>query len=275
MDESEKEILEKLKNFDFKKLILKDTYIEIQVKDNIYQGFILGLNQNGKIEAFVQDKENKFDISTDCLNSYYENDYTEKTKLRNNFINRDLLNIPTERIIPFVEEKLKTLNLKQMNKNNIGKKGNSNSSLSSISTQGSNKIIINIKNKSSDKKEKDQIDICGYSTLQLLCGNLLDYLAIINMNLLNGHLDNNLVSLFILILDAIKDMGEIVKSNLKKYKIAYFNRKLLISSQIHAILIGFDSFIINMREKYKYNYSKIKDIDIRLTEIANLIYNIV
>ena len=95
------------------------------------------------------------------------------------------------------------------------------------------------------------------------------------MNLLNGHLDNYLTNLFTLILDAIKDMGEIVKSNLKKYKIAYFNRKLLISSQIHAILICFDSFIINMKEKYKYNYSKIKDIDIRLTEIANLIYNIV
>ena len=275
MDESEKEILEKLKNFDSKKFILKDTYIEIQIKDNFCQGFILEINQNGKIEAFVQNNNKKFDISTDCLNSYYENDYTDKTKLRDNVINRDLLNIPTENIIHFVGEKLKTFNLKQINKNNFGKKGNSNTSLSSISTQGSNKIIINIKNKNSDKKDKDLIDISGYSILQFLCGNLLDYLAIINMNLLNGHLDNYLTNLFTLILDAIKDMGEIVKSNLKKYKIAYFNRKLLISSQIHAILICFDSFIINMKEKYKYNYSKIKDIDIRLTEIANLIYNIV
>ena len=277
MDESEKEILEKLKNFDCKKLIQKDTYIEIQVKDNIYQGYVLGLNQNGKFECYVNNK--KFDITPDYLYSYYENDYPEKTKLRNNTINLDLLNTSIEMIIHSIEEKLKSFNLRQFliknNKNNIGKKGNSNTSLSSISTQGSNKIIMNIKNKSSDKNGKEVIDISGYRILQFLCGDLLDCLAIINMNLLNGHLDNYLSSLFVLILDVIKDMGEIVKLNLKKYKIAYFNRKLLISNQLHAILICFDSFIINMKEKYKYNFSKIKEIDLRLTEIANIVYNIV
>ena len=81
MDESEKEILEKLKNFDCKKLIGKETYIEIQVKDNsIFQGFILGVNQNGKIEAYVQNNNKKFDIPIDCINIYYENDYIEKIK---------------------------------------------------------------------------------------------------------------------------------------------------------------------------------------------------
>ena len=33
MDDSEKEILENLKNFDTKKLIVKDTYVEIQTNE--------------------------------------------------------------------------------------------------------------------------------------------------------------------------------------------------------------------------------------------------
>ena len=278
MDESEKEILEKLKNFDCKKLIGKETYIEIPLKDSFIQGYISGIIQNGRFEFYVQNNNKKFDSPLESLNSYYENDYPEAIKLRNNIINRDLLNKNTEMIIHSIEEKLKTFNLKQIllknNKNNIGKKGNSNTSLSSISTQGSNKIIMNSKNKLSDKNGKD-IDISGYSALQFLCGYLLDCLAIINRHLQNGQIDNSLISLFILILDVIIDMGQIVKSNLKKYKIAYYNRKLLISNTIHAILICFDSFIINMKEKYKYNYSKIKNIDARLDELANLIYNIV
>ena len=90
------------------------------------------------------------------------------------------------------------------------------------------------------------------------------------MELSNRHLDESNKNLFVCILDIIKYMGEVVKSNIKKYKIAFYNRKLLIVSQIHAILIGFDSLIYNLLPKYQFNYSSFIDLDIKLSEIINL-----
>ena len=46
--------------------------------------------------------------------------------------------------------------------------------------------------------------------------------------------------------------ANVVKNNLKYYKTAYYNRKLLIVSQIHAILVSFDSLISNLTPFYKY-----------------------
>ena len=41
MDDSEKELLDNLQNFDIKKLFMKEKYVEIQTHDNFIQGFIL------------------------------------------------------------------------------------------------------------------------------------------------------------------------------------------------------------------------------------------
>ena len=124
-----------------------------------------------------------------------------------------------------------------------------------------------------DKNDK-MVDITGYKVHQFFCGYIQDCLAIITMDLMKMHLDEGNANLFVYVLDIIRYMGEVVLSNLKKYKTAYYNRKLLIVSPIHSILVGFDSLIYNMIEKYQFNYESFPDIDMRLKELINLIYKI-
>ena len=96
-------------------------------------------------------------------------------------------------------------------------------------------------------------DIKGYLTYQFLEGILNDCLFITRYKLLNNHLLNfTEKELLSLVVDIILYCANIVKSNLKYYKTAYYNRKLLIVSQIHAILVSFDSLISNLSPFYKY-----------------------
>ena len=257
MDDSEKELLDNLKNFDIKKLFMKDTYVEIQSHDTFRQAYITEIKPNDKYELFIQNSNGTIDIPINMLNYFSENDYQEEWKTRDTLINDELKNKDAERIISYIKIKLKSFNII---KTNLSKKGNNNQN--------------NMKNKIPDKNGK-MIDITGYMIYQFFCGYILDCLSIINMELSNRHLDESNKNLFVCILDIIKYMGEVVKSNIKKYKIAFYNRKLLIVSQIHAILIGFDSLIYNLLPKYQFNYSSFIDLDIKLSEIINLVYEII
>ena len=257
MDDSEKELLDNLKNFDIKKLFMKDSYVEIQSHESFRQAYITEIKPNDKYELFIQNSNGTIDIPVNMLNFYSENDYQDEWKRRDTLINDELKDKDVDRIISYIKLKLKSFNII---KSNISKKGNTNQN--------------NLKNKIPDKNGK-MIDITGYMIYQFFCGYILDCLSIINMELLNRHLDESHKNLFVFILDIIKYMGEVVKENIKKYKIAFYNRKLLIVSQIHSILIGFDSLIFNLLPKYEFNYSSFIDLDMKLSEIFNLVYEIV
>ena len=268
MDDSEKEILENLKNFDTKKLLKKDSYVEIQTAEGFKQGFIYDKKEKEKYDIFIQNVKGLHEIPINILNFYYENDYSEESKQRNVVINFDLCNKQPSSIINYINIKLKSFNIKlNSNKSNSSKKGN-NSNVNNV-----NKIQSTTDNKIPDKNDK-MVDITGYKVHQFFCGYIQDCLAIITMDLMKMHLDEGNANLFVYVLDIIKYMGEVVLSNLKKYKTAYYNRKLLIVSPIHSILVGFDSLIYNMIEKYQFNYESFPDIDMRLKELINLIYKI-
>ena len=257
MDDSEKELLDILKNFDIKKLFMKETYVEIQSHETFRQAYIREIKGYDKYELFIQNQNGTIDIPVNMLNFYSENDYPEEWKSREFLINEELKNKEVQRIISYINIKLKSFNI---TKNFLTKKVNNNQN-----TQ---------KNKIPDKNGK-MIDITGYMIYQFFVGYILDCLSIINMELSNRHLDESHKNLFVSILDIIKYMGEVVKTNIKRYKIAFYNRKLLIVSQIHAILIGFDSLILNLIPKFQFNYSSFIDLDLKLSEVVNIVYEII
>ena len=63
------------------------------------------------------------------------------------------------------------------------------------------------------------------------------------MKLSTGNIDEANQELLLTILNIIKYLIYEVKNNLNKYKNAYFNRKLLIMSKIHAILVSFEPIL--------------------------------
>ena len=273
MEESEKELLESIKNIDTKKLIMEQTYVEILLNDSFRQAFIYEIKGNND-DIFILTTQNVkefLNIPINMLYYYSENDYTEEYKTRDDILNLQLSDSTPDKLIFQINKKLKSFNIKLNSKKiNPSKKGYNNNSLSNIIlTKTSNN-----ENKISDKNGKN-IDITGYYLYQFLCGYILDCLSIINDELLKKNLDNSQKSLFAIILDIIIYMGEVVKSNLKNYKTTYYNRKLLIVSQIHAILIGFDSLIWNIILKYQYNYSSFPELESRFKEISNIVYQII
>ena len=273
MEESQKELLENLKNFDVKKLITGQSYVEIETNGSSRIGFIINIKDNEKCEIYIQNyNHTKLEINNNYLNFYGKNELTEQYKKRESIINFDLCNFDVSDLISHINKKLLRYNIILNSKNNITNSPEKENN-STISTNSSTNLPNNNKNKILDKAGK-WVDITGYLTFQFLEGYLLDCFSLVNQNL--GHLENNnYKNLYILFLDIVIYLADIVKSNLNKYKAAYYNRKLLIVSQIHAILACFDILILNLTPNYKYDYKSFLDLNKRLSEIVNQVYQII
>ena len=98
MEEIDKELLENLKNFEFKKLFIKKYYVELQKYDSFYQSYIIEQKENDKYELYIINHRNKVEVPINMLNFYSENEYTEQDKIRDNCINIDLLSLQPELI---------------------------------------------------------------------------------------------------------------------------------------------------------------------------------
>jgi len=259
MDESEKELLESLKNFDFKKLLTKKSYVDIQIQDNLRTAFIVEEKEKDKYEVNIESVRGNHDVPINMINFFgnYPDD-----NMRQDIVNIDLLNQRPEQLISYIKDKLSIFNVKLKKNNNYSKKGNNTNTTSS-----------NIKMLLPDKNGKS-VNVTGYKSFQFFCGYILDCLEIISYELSNKKISPSHKNLFILILDIIIYLGEVVKSNLKKYKSAYYNRKLLIVSQTYSILTCFGYVINNLKPFYQYNYSGFNDLDVRLKEIVNIVYDI-
>ena len=194
-------------------------------------------------------------VPKNMLRFYGENDHFENYKIKTTIINPELINDETTDIMGTINIKLKNLGIVladgAINSENEPNEANK---LSFTSNENVEKYEI--------KDENGQaIDITGYFTYQFLEGTLNDYLLIIRHNLKSNHILNyNEKELFSIIIDIILYCANIVESNLKNYKIAYYNRKLLIVSQLHAILVSFDSLIFLIKIKQFIRKKKLINI---------------
>lgn len=109
MDESEKMLLENLKNFDFKKLLTKKSYVDIQVQDNSRTAFIIEEKENDKFEVNIEGVRGTLDVPINIIN-FYSN--FSDDNIRQEIIYQDLVNQRPEQIISYIKEKLTIFNVK-------------------------------------------------------------------------------------------------------------------------------------------------------------------
>ena len=70
MEESEKELLESIKNIDIKKLFMNKTYVEFQLNDSFSQAFIYDTKGNDKYILLIQNMKGIHDIPSNMLNFF-------------------------------------------------------------------------------------------------------------------------------------------------------------------------------------------------------------
>ena len=266
MDNSEKEILENLKNFDTKNLLTKESYVEINIQGNYHQAYIYGVKPNDQYEIYIN-KATHGEASINMLSFFGENLLTKDYYIRKNILNPDLEDYKQE------PRKLKYILIKKLGCFNI--------KLDSYKKQNQNKKNYKSPNSNTEKecdledKNGKKIIVSGYQLYQFLNGDVLDAFYIIRNKLSTRSIDEAGQDLFLTILNIIKYLIYEVKNNLHKYKNAYFNRKLLITSKIHAILISFESIIFNLSLIIQYNYSSIREIEFEFVQICNSIYELI
>ena len=112
MDNSEKEILETLKNFDTKYLLTKDSYVELNLQGSFHQAFILGLKPNDQFELYIN-RNAQGDGSLNMLSFFGENFLSKESYFRKNILNH---NIEDYKLQP---KSLKLILLKKLGNLNI------------------------------------------------------------------------------------------------------------------------------------------------------------
>ena len=262
MDENEKKLLENLRNFDISNLFMPNTYVDFEFKD-LYESFICRIESDGKYNIYIQKNKSNISAPKNMLRFYGENNHYEKNKLRESNINPFISESDMTDIIKGINTKLKEINITLPD--DISESGNDLNATN------------NLLNENLVKEEKTNIlDITGYITFQLLEGSLNDCLFIIKENFVrNRSLNFNEKELLYIIIDIIIYCANVVENNLKYYKNAYYNRKLLIVSQTHAILASFDSLISNLSPFYKICNNTYVDLNKKLKKVINSVYNII
>ena len=269
MDENEKKLLENLKNFKTNNLIVPNTYADLDYNE-LYPSYIYDTDSDGKFKIYIPKNNSFIPCPKNMLKYYGENDHFENNKLRISCINFNLVNTDATTLINNINSKLKEYNMNIPDDiNDLEKNSEDFNILSFSSNEKANKKLI--------KDEKgNNINIIGYYTFQFLEGTLNDCLCILKNNITSNHsLTFSEKELLTLILDIIIFCANIVQINLKYYKNAYYNRKLLIVSQIHAILVSFDSLISNLKSFYKYISGTNVDLNKKMKKILNIVYQIV
>jgi hypothetical protein len=270
MDENEKKFLENLRNFNTSKLYFQDSYVDFEYKESLYPSYISEVESDTKYKIYIPSNNNYIVFPKNMLKYYGENDHFENNKLRESCLNPDLINKETRKIMNQINFNLKEYNMALPD--DINELENNEKELDFISFSSNEKA-----NKKLIKDEKgNDVNIIGYFTFQLLDGTLNDCLSLIRDNLTRSHsLNFDDKELFSLIMNIIIFCANVVKNNLKYYKTAYYNRKLLIVSQIHAILVSFDSLISNLTPFYKYIGNSNVDLYKTMKKILNSVYQLV
>ena len=274
MVEDEKKLMENIKNFDLSKLFMSKTYIDFEINNSLVPSFINRIESDGRYNIVFQDNGSNVNAPKHMLKYYGENNYSNDYKLRKYIISSEIPYWEIPKIKNFIHEKLKILDINLPEEINSSEKESENSN-KQLNLFNLNKEEPKSKNILIDDKGYE-CDITGYLTYQFLQGNLLDCIFLIKKHLENEEsLNFNTKELLEIILDIIIYVSDIIKSNLKYYKAAYYNRKLLIISQIHAILASYDSLIINLTEIYNYANNTYVDLNKKLNKLINSIYQII
>ena len=264
MDNSEKEILESLKNFDTKNLITKESFVELFLQGSYYLAYVINQKQTDQFEIFIN--PNKFgDAPINMLNYFGENILSKDVYIRRSILNVNLENFKgsPRNIKLMLNKKLNSFNIRLDQNKKL-----QNQPKKSKNYNSEKEFFI-------EDKTGKKINITGYKLYQFLVGDLLDVLSIIENKLETRNIDDEHADLFSMVLQIIKYIIQESKNNLNKYKNVYYNRKLLISSQIHAILLSLEPILFKLSFITRYNYGNVGEIEKLFEKISSSVYEII
>ena len=257
MENSEKDLIEKIKSIKLQELFKKGTYVDYFTNNIWCQGIIKEINQNKKYDVIYIFRDNqhkrKSDISFSSLSIIGENTINnDDSSVRAKCLNNDIYQLENKELIELLNQKIKELNI------NLEK----------------NEISVN-ENENKDEKENNN-NYTGFNLYQFLSGTLIDALVFIKEEIEPGEkLKKSISTLIIICLKIVVFILEQIKLNLSKLKFFFNNKKSLIFENIYAIIGSFELIIQNMKFIFEDNFVSNETISELKTKIINQCYELI
>ena len=281
-----------LKNFPIEKILIKDSYINVLINENYYQGYIKEIKSNSKYEIVYLSSSNKLENKNNLTSK--EIFFLGCNYLTNNNNIRDI----------FLNEKLKEILLdNDLNSIILNKAKEIYIDISKINTEVDNLDINNQKyiiNNLSDLEQNNpslliqdekgnEFNITGYYTIQFFSGFFIDVLVYIKNKLsdllkesVKNKNDNNILltdefkniinatlNLIIFVLStSIKHISHIKES-------LQLNRKMILINKISSILASIEIILSNALLIFCYRFYSQPDIEKKLVIICQLCYDMI
>ena len=257
MENSEKNILEKIKNIQTNNLYKVGDYVDIYMNKYYYQGIIKQINQNKKYDVLFLFKDSQFkrkqDISLSSLSIIGEHTNTADNILRTRCLNDEIYQSEDKDVINLFNQKIQELNI-DLNKNEFCAQ----------------------ENQDIENKKKDGNYYEGYIFHQFLSGTFIDILVFV-YNEIEPEKKNSetLDKIILLCLDLVIFLIEQIKSNLSKIKFFINNRKALIFENIYAIFASFQMVLSNIQFLFDEDLVFSEKITEKKTKLLNECYQLI
>ena len=257
MENSEKNILEKIKALQIKDLFQIGKYIDIHTNNYWCQGIIKDITQNNKYDIIYIFKDNQFkrkqDVSLSSLSILGENTTSQENIKRARCLDNDIFQSENKELLELLNQKIQELNI-DLNKNEIH----------------------NIEEEKKDVKENNNLNYKGYNLYQFLSGTFIDTLFFVNNEVEPGKKNSKSMNKIIIIcLDIVIFVLEQIKSNLSKIKFFINNKRSLIFENIYAIFASFQIIFSNIQFMFEENFVSSELITEKKTKIINECYQLI
>ena len=257
MENSEKNIIEKIKSLQLSQLFQKGIYVDISTNKLWYQGIIKEVNKN-KFDIIYIFKDNQFkrksDISLSSISILGENTNTPEERMRVKCLNNEIYQSENKELINLLNQKIQELNI-------------------NLET---NEIIEQEKDKEiKDDKEKTN-NFKGYILYQFLSGTIIDTLVFIREEVEAGKKNKqSLNNLILICLKIVIFVLEQIKSNLSKIKFFMNNKRSLIFENIYAIFASFQIIFTNIQFMFDEKFYSTEEISKIKETIINKCYKLI
>ena len=253
--ESEKQLLEKIKNIQMNKLFNKGTYVDILTNNVWKQGIIKDIKPNNKYDIIYLFKESQFKKKPDTpiasISIIGENTSLSDNLIRTKCLNNDIFQLENKEALELLTESIQSLNI-DLNSNEI----------------------IEAKKEQNDEKEKNIYK--AYNLSQFLCGTFVDFLAFIYYEIDSDKPNNKYLSKLIsLSLDIVIFILEQIKKNTEKIRFFINNKKSLLFENIYAIFSSFQLIISNIKFIFSDDFISNNTIYEKKIKIINECYQLI
>ena len=288
--ENAKQKLENFKNYPTEQFLKKDSYINLILNENIYQGFIKEIKSGNKYDIIYLDSSDKIITKSNLITkeisfigSYY---LQSNNNIRENFLNQKLNDIEQDTELNLmILNKIREIYIDINKLNDEIEKFNLYEHkyiFENLSELEKNNPSLKIQN-----EKGEEFNITGYYASQFFSGFFIDVIIYVNKKLSSLLRESTrkktdfilseelkkiihlLLNLIIFILNIANKYNQIIKESLQ------LNRKIILIDKISSILSSIEIIISNSLLLFCYKFDDYQDIEEKLAIICNLCYDII